>query len=1042
LFDGTLEDSGILFDLAFKTALRRELACEPAAAELLKHWLDHYSDGVEGLESLLSRCHSSRRDVRPAFDPIALRRAIEGCPLAVIERNDPLDGLAAALKSLKVHGNTVKAICNNHLPALCAALDRSAQSLAPMLEDGPRKSLRYLAEKLGGLPLEGAARAIARSIVSLNDRVVPLKAAIVATCLPVVRRVLKHHKAATGAYDFDEMIAGVAGAVMKPDGANLVAALRSRYRYVLIDEFQDTDELQWEVFRRVFVESGGPHRTYLIADPKQAIYGFRGADVHAYLAARAHIVPPGFTPVLLEENHRSTPELIRAYNLILDQRASLPFFDGEHITYDAPVRPGRHLSARNTDGTPSAPVHVLEVVPKEESLGIDELRRGLARQIAREASLLLSNEHGLRFGNPGSEKWVTPGDVFVLTATNRDAQQVAVELRNAGVPFAFYKQEGLFQTAEALAVRDLLAAIDNPADPARRGRAWISPFFSVPLSVLPDLAEIPDWHPLVQRLSAWKDLAERGRFETLFSRILDDSGVALRKLLLKDDERALTNYFHLFEILLEHARATGHGLTELVATLDGYVRGTRKPPDEDGDVQRLESDRDAVQIMSIHKSKGLEAAVVFVYGGFTAFPSDGLYEYHDVEAQRVLDIEPSEDAKTLAERERKQEQQRLYYVALTRAKARLYLPFVPTAFWSSRWDGGYRQVNDRLSAVLDGPESAGHFIRKRFGDEPVRGGLVDSGARIRPPEDWRTPAGDLADRDDSGAFAGLRERHRAYEVTSYSRMKQAWAGATAAPIDLSEFRGDSGRGTDLGLLSAGQLPGGRVAGTLLHEILEAVPLDETASAPDLDSWRAIDAVTGAVDAALTRSATNPVFRADAEALVYCALTTEIPIGPGRSIPGLCRCLRSVREMEFLFPIPEAAHPRLSDPDPGKLVIERGFVKGFVDLVVEHEGLVYFADWKGDVLDSYEPRALGTYVAEQYELQAKLYVLAVVKALHIHSQVEYDARFGGMIYVFLRGLRQPGAVGSGVHFSRPEWSEVLEYEVELITLSEQPRGGSR
>ena len=139
-------------------------------------------------------------------------------------------------------------------------------------------------------------------------------------------------------------------------------------------------------------------------------------------------------------------------------------------------------------------------------------------------------------------------------------------------------------------------------------------------------------------------------------------------------------------------------------------------------------------------------------------------------------------------------------------------------------------------------------------------------------------------------------------------------------------------------------------------------------------------------------------------------------------------------MEFVFPIPEATHPRLSDPKAGSLRIERGFLKGFVDLVVEHEGLVFVVDWKSDVLASYDPDAVGKCVADHYDVQANLYALALVKALGVHTEAAYKARFGGMFYIFLRGLRRPAADGAGVHFVRPPaWREILLYENELITL---------
>ena len=109
---------------------------------------------------------------------------------------------------------------------------------------------------------------------------------MIQACLPAVERLLAEQKRESGAYDFDEIIAGVVRAIDGPAGAGLIRLLRERYRYALVDEFQDTDELQWDVFRRVFVESNGPHRAYLIADPKQSIYGFRGADVRAHTAAQ------------------------------------------------------------------------------------------------------------------------------------------------------------------------------------------------------------------------------------------------------------------------------------------------------------------------------------------------------------------------------------------------------------------------------------------------------------------------------------------------------------------------------------------------------------------------------------------------------------------------------------------------------------------------------------------------------------------------------------------------------------------------------------
>ncbi len=543
---------------------------------------------------------------------------------------------------------------------------------------------------------------------------------------------------------------------------------------------------------------------------------------------------------------------------------------------------------------------MLKIEPKSDKLSLAELRRGLARQIAREARNLLSEERGLKFGPKGQAERIKPGDVFILTAKNKEAQEVSLALREAGVPFSFYKQDGLFQTDEARDVRDLLAAIDAPGDPGRRGRAWITPFFAVPLAALPDLVDPPDSHPLVKRLTDWKELAGRRRFETLFARILDDSGVIRRELFLKDDERAVTNYLHLFEILLEDARAAGCTLADLVTTLNAYIQETRKPPGEDGNVQRLDSDREAVQIMTIHKSKGLEAAVVFVYGGFTRFRSDGLHEYHE-DQRRVLYVGDDEHAKIAAKEEREREEQRLYYVALTRAKARLYLPLIPAESWSNRWDGGYRHVNERLLVVeneLIGTANEHLFKVVPFRDRPIGDEADDPARPGRDLGSWQAPQSLLEDRQRSWDFADLRRQHAGYEVSSYSRMKRAWS-EEIDPLERAEFRRDPGRATLAVTPAEGELPGGTASGTMLHEILEFIPFDSLIQTPRFEDWRQCKEIDDVVTAAMNRNGIDMKYRREAETMVYHALTDEIPLDQDILDPGTV----SLRELSARDGIP-------------------------------------------------------------------------------------------------------------------------------------------
>ena len=1030
LFDGTLEDGRTLFGRAFKQVLRRSLARRPGdPAELLALWLAQPGERVDKLEDLLYKCHASRRLIRPPFSIDALRRETDTNPLFEIDLEGEAERIQKALKGLKVHSSTIKAI-ETRLATLSGLIRRSNHDWLIVLDVRFQEAIRYIGDRVRGLALaDELAVRITGAITRLGESLVSLEVAMVQSCLPMVREVLERQKAETGHFDYDDLITGVVQAL----GGDLVEAMRRRYQFALVDEFQDTDELQWSFFKRVFFDSGVRSIVYLIGDPKQAIYGFRGADVFTYLAARQAVEASGSPRVPLASNFRSTAAMIEAYNHILDGSASEPFFDGP-IRYDVPVMAGRKLVAEEADGSRAVPIHLLKIEPEGDTLRLSELRRGLARQIAREARRVLSEDEGLRFGPEGKTNHIEAGEVFILTATNTDGRAIADALREANVPFAFYKQDGLFQTNEAREVRDVLAAIDDPVDPGLRGRAWITPFFAVPLADLSNLSDLPNSHPLVERLHEWNDLAGRRRFEVLFTRILDDSGIIRRELFLKDDERALTNYLHLFEILLEHARTSGCELADLVVTLTAYIQGTRKPPGEDGNVQRLETDRSAVQIMTIHKSKGLEAAVVLIYGGFTAFPSGGRYEYHDKE-DRVLFIGDDDGAKERAIGERKLEEQRLFYVAMTRAMARLYLPLVPGEFWSNRWDGGYARVNKRLLEVeigLEGPGKDHRYKIVSFRDRPPRGGSDDPDRIGGGPATWLAEFNLLEEHDYRGELGEIRRRHAGYEVTSYSRMKSVLkAEGELVPMGREELDREAARPILATPPPEGELPGGIAAGLMLHEILEEIPFESLGMAKTPTDWGKLKPVAEVIIASMVRHGIDPEdYRPEAQVMVYHALTREIPTRRGQSIPGLYQCPKVLREMEFLFPYPEQGHPPLSEPGPGKLVVERGFIKGYVDLVVEHDGLVYFADWKSDVLPSYGQESIQEHVATHYDLQVKLYVLALIKALGVHSESEYEDRFGGLVYVFLRGLRGSSDDGQGIYFRRPSWSQVLVYEVEI------------
>ena len=829
-----------------------------------------------------------------------------------------------------------------------------------------------------------------------------------------------------GTLDYEDMLAWLADALDGARGKSLAATLRERYRVTLIDEFQDTDELQWKIFRRVFVEAGSGNIVHVIGDPKQAIYGFRGADVHAYLEAREQLSASGAATVNLRENFRSTADMIDACNLIFDQRAEAPLFTGE-IKYDPPAECGRPaLRAIASNGDSIAPVTLVKFAPHGERYMFSRRMReaiglGIAHAIRR---ILEEPDHAIKICDDGQPpREITARDVYVLTRTNRDSVEIGKYLRQAGVPFAFYKQDGLFQTREASYVLDVLRGIDEPGRRSNRLKAWASPFFAVDYADLARLDEDRNAQPMLDRLFEWRALAEAERFADLFDALLHQSGLAERQLLLSDGSRQLTNFEHIFEILTRDSSRRGVSLTEIIDLLDAYIAERATPSGDDPNIQRIEDDRDAVQIMTIHKSKGLEADVVALFGGFFANNmSDPVRVFH-LGNERRLAI--GRAAQALADeeikRERAEDEQRLLYVALTRARAKLILPCVPSGTLNRNRDltGFYKPLNDRLRTIDRETQ-----LERLFVTEMAIAPLEDSRKQIEPALDQNALCDWLESTSQPVArgseFTDLGVKHRGLIVESYTSLQAAEPDDFKTSVDTIDARAD-----------AIDLPGGRQVGIFLHEAIEKLDFKSFGDAPDLKSWMARDDVRDLFARTMRRHGVDdPRWLDRGREIVFNTLTSRVALGETELDGGLFR-LPGVREMEFAYPIPEGHHTFLGDGPGRAWTVGRGYIKGFIDLVFRRDKLMYFADWKGDLLPSYEPAAIARHVDNHYRLQARIYSVGVVRLLGIHNERDYDSRFGGLLYVFLRGVAHAGDGKTGFYFARPAWSEIVTYESELM-----------
>ncbi|MEZ4331900.1 MAG: exodeoxyribonuclease V subunit beta [Myxococcota bacterium] len=887
---------------------------------------------------------------------------------------------------------------------------------------------------------------------------------------------------------FDDLLAELRAALEAPDGEMLVAALRRRHRVALIDEFQDTDAVQYAIFRRVWhvagqADAGGG--LFLIGDPKQAIYAFRGADLRTYLAARGDAAGAVRT---LGANHRAEPALVEAVNALF--AASARPFDLPEIAFQAVTaavradRPAYHAPERFA---PGLRVSFLEqkaveaVGGNEDSRSPIPLRFGRTRwmqSLARDVAELL--ESGTTIGG----RPIAPSDVAILARRKSELDAARRALEAIGIPCVSRGEGNVFESREAWELASLLAAWLHPGD-SRRLRAALSTGahgFDAP--ALLDLVD-----DSVALVTVAERFAEYGRvwsqqgFGRAFATWRAREGVTERLLGHADGDRRLTNWLHLAELLARVESERGASRSGLAGWLDRAIadEATRDTLGSDASLLRLERDDEAVQLVTLHASKGLEYEVVYLpclWESFASRPRDGgqhpPIRFHDPAAGRTLDLGAEASAyaahRAAAEAEATAEHLRLLYVGLTRAKRHCVV------FWGRVGDAWPKSPLTRLvlgaaaERMAEPPVDLAAFA-KEGGDDLWRdawtslarattpGAIRLEPSRLDPPARWR---GALRDAIPL-AFEPPRPLDlRPLATTSFSalvrggpRASVPMAGPLATGRDLdAEVESEPAVTPDEALPDlAGEMhrfPRGAEAGTLLHEVLERVDF----SRDDDEATRVL------ARSALARS---PLGAEWVDPIVHVARSVaRTPLRPEPSLRlGDLPPDRILPELEFTLAAPGGGAGPGFSPDalarvlgdappesPARRYAERartlawpalsGFLRGFIDAVFFDGTRWFVVDYKSNHLgmrqrDYHPERLLAPMIEHDYVLQYLLYVVAVDR--HLASRLDdydYERDFGGAYYLFLRGLAETHAPGCGVFFDRPDGATIRRVSALLGT----------
>ncbi|GAB6900580.1 UvrD-helicase domain-containing protein [Kineosporia succinea] len=860
-----------------------------------------------------------------------------------------------------------------------------------------------------------------------------------------VREEVERRKRRLNVFGYDDMLTRLAATLSDPlTGPATCERLRSRYRFVLVDEFQDTDPVQWDIIRRPF---HGHATLILIGDPKQAIYGFRGADVQAYLNA----FETAETVRTLPTSYRSDAGLLNGLDAVFrgaalgDERIRVQPVQAHHT--------GRMVRVQGTGAAVRLRVLTRDDLPQTDR-GLaksPQARAAVLKDLVAETVHLLDGAARLQPRDDRPERDLRPGDIAVLVRTNSQAQQVNSALSAAGVPVVVTGRTSVFDTPAAAEWRLLLEAMEQPHRTTRVRRLALSCFYGATARELDERGEEID-EELALNLREWgRMLAERG-VGALFEIVAMRTHLQRRILQKPGGERLLTDLRHVAQALHEASDTGQLGLTGLLVWL-------RHRQDEatsgEGTLERsrrLESDAAAVQVMTVHTSKGLEFPVVLVPFAWNQWaPNEReitTVTFHEGD-RRLRDVggagSPGWAGHLAASlQEDADDELRLTYVALTRAQSHLVLWWAPTfntqlaPLQRILLNPDPEQPAPRRIPVPSDPGALADFERLASRSS---GGLTVQLVPKRPSPTWKAPAPEPA----ALSVARLeRELDLDWRRTSYSALTASAHEqhlGSEPEVHLKDDEADLPLGAGepeshplQAVPSAwNDLPAGARFGTLVHEVLELA-----ADAGNTDELRTT------VAARVARS--GPAV--DVETLVQALIpAVSTPLGFGDLTLRDIDTRDRLSELVFELPLaggdrPVAGDVALSDLvpiwrrhcPPGTRLAEyadaladldpvtlRGYLNGSIDAVLRVPGPRYVVvDYKTNRLGTpdapvnawhYRPEAMTEAMIEaHYPLQALLYAVALHRFLR-WRQPGYDpaVHLGGVRYLFLRGMSGPGVL---------------------------------
>ena len=823
-------------------------------------------------------------------------------------------------------------------------------------------------------------------------------------------------------FDFQDLLQRLHMA-LHADQGEMAAAIRAQYPVAMVDEFQDTDPWQYQSLDRIYnTDCVEPHNALvMIGDPKQAVYSFRGADLSTYLQARDAALSNDPKAVhSLSSNFRSTPRLVHALNHVFGQVPQLFATALGDIDYVSVNSQSKEQPLTDTHGKALKPLNVLylPVPPDSEKVywaappHLHHMAEGFASTMV---SLLEQHSD------------IAPGDMAVLVRSHAHAKAMQAALRSRQLPSVFLSDNAnVYQSEEALDLWRVLRAVATPRQTSWMRSALVCRLWGFSNAQLPRvLQDLSHADVLAESGQRWLvQWQKQGVLPMLYS-WMHEQHIAARLLAMPEGERRLTNLLHLGE-LLQDASQHLQGPEALLHYLQEQLQLSSSNPETQK--MRLETDAQCVQIITFHKSKGLEYPLVFV-------PFLGSFSAQEKGSRKPTDDE--EEAPDITETTI-DEDMRLLYVALTRAKRGLWLGLASTKYAVM----GSKGKEVKLSAVS-------RLLQRQSRDDlearlhAAWGSCEDIAIRPMPTPQGRPYQCQRVQTQVQAALSPKRTAHKFWWTASFSSLTLGLETASSLASTPNNPPTTSANDGAIPSNFAWQsFPPGPRYGTLLHDLLQyqaqnAWPLAQTASltsAAQDQNWQAL--VKRKTDYLQLPSSAQAMLLPWLEHIISTPLPLMAADSPLEALaaPLVLQQLQPEQmwaEMEFSLPVGQLSSLALDGliqrhvlPGQGRPALQakvmQGMLTGFMDLVLQHEGRFWVLDYKSNLLADYQAQSLNEAILpKRYEVQYVLYTLALHRLLQSRlPDYNYEQHMGGAIYLFLRGIDSPQA---GVHALRPAWA---------------------